>query len=179
MDVKFYYQKDDGTYQEIQEMHNVTITGTDEPSTLQTPQLIDYSYEANLEIDLKKVDPEVIDMIYDTNRNKLPECEVCPVQGNALSCALRECQARELHNYKIMKQWHERWIVKKCCLACAHHKCISDDRDAAYVCKKRKSKYTDCGYDLLPFNMTCDKFKAIPWEKTKIYKEYEKKGLKK
>lgn len=178
MDAKFYYQKDDGTYQEIQEMHNVTITGTDEPGTPPDSHLMD-SYEATLEIDLEKVDPEVIDMIYDTNRNKLPECEVCPSQGNALQCALRECQARELHNYKIMKQWHERWIEKKCCMACAYSKCISDDRDACYVCKKRKAKDTGSGYDLLPLDMTCEKFKAVPWEKTTVYKEYEKRGMSK
>lgn len=178
MNGKFYYQKDDGTYQEIQEVSNVTITGTDEPCTLPPTHLMD-SYEATMELDLEKVDPEVIDMIYDTNRNKLPECEVCPVQGNALACALRECQARELHNYKIMKGWHEKWIEKECCLACAHSKLISDERDGCYVCKKRKSKYTDSGYALVPLDMTCDKFKAVPWEKTKVYKEYEKKGMKK
>lgn len=178
MDAKFYYQKDDGTYHEVSEISDFTVTSTDEPDTLSDTHLMD-SYEATLEIDLKKVDPEVIDMIYNTNRNKLPECEVCPVQGNALACALRECQARELNNYKIMKQWHERWIAKKCCLACAYCECISDDHDAAHVCKKRKSKYTESKYDLLPMDMTCKKFKAVPWEKTKIYKEYEKKGLKK
>ena len=183
MNGKFYYQGDDGTYQEIQEVSNITITGTDKPGTPPPPHIMD-SYEASLLVDLEKVDPEVIDMIYDTNRNKLPECEVCPVQGNALACALRECQARELHNYKIMKGWHEKWIENKCCMACENSKCISDDRNAAYVCKKRKIKRTEfyknhSGYDLLPLDMTCDKFKAVPWEKTEVYKEYEKRGMKK
>lgn len=178
MNGKLYYQGSDGKYQEVSEISDFTITGTDEPVTPTYTHLTD-SYEATLEIDLKKVDPEVIDMIYDTNRNKLPECEVCPVQGNALACALRECQARELHNYQTMKKWHESWIEKKCCMACAYCKCISNDRDAVCVCKKRKSKYTESGYDLLPWDTTCDKFKAVPWEKTEVYKEYEKKGLKK
>lgn len=104
----------------------------------------------------------------------LPECEVCPKSGNKLACMLSDCQARELHDYKILKNWYEKWIKDRCCFACANCIDISDNRDTCHVCKLIPSDL-EGRYGLVPIKLTCDRFKAIPWEETDIYKVYAKK----
>lgn len=104
----------------------------------------------------------------------LPECEVCPRSGNTLSCMLSDCQARELHYYKVMKKWHENWIENRCCFACTHCIDISDDRDTCHVCELIAGNSED-RHGLIPIKQTCDHFKAILWEETDIYKVYAKK----
>lgn len=105
---------------------------------------------------------------------ELPECEVCPKSGNILSCMLSDCQARDIYNYKTMKNWHEKWIEKRCCFSCAHCIDISDDRDTCHLCELIAGDSED-SHGLIPIKQSCEHFKAIPWEETDVYKFYTKK----
>lgn len=105
---------------------------------------------------------------------KLPECEVCPKSGNTLACMLSDCQAREMHNYKILKNWHKKWIEDHCCFACTHCINISSDRDICNVCDLIAGD-SECKHGLIPLKQTCEHFEAKPWEETNVYKGYTKK----
>lgn len=104
---------------------------------------------------------------------KLPECEVCPKSGNTLSCMLSDCQARDIYDYKTIKNWHEKSIKDRSCFACAHCIDISDDRNTCHLCDLLAGDSED-GHGLIPIRQTCERFKAIPWEETDIYKFYTK-----
>lgn len=107
-------------------------------------------------------------------RFELPECEVCPKSRNRLACMLSDCQAREMHNYKMLKNWHEKWIEEHCCFACTHCIDISSNRDTCHVCDLISGD-SECKHGLIPLKQTCEHFEAKPWEETGVYKGYAKK----
>lgn len=86
----------------------------------------------------------------------LPECEVCPRQGNKLACQLYSCQSRRLHDYQVIKNWYKTWLDKKYCMACEYHKTIEDRDEGCILCTLRGN--------LIPLKQTCSKFKPRPWD---------------
>lgn len=111
-----------------------------------------------------------------TRWNTLPECDVCLMSGNHLACLLNDCQARELHDYKVFKTWHEESIKNHNCFACKHCIELSDDRDSCHLCDLIAGD-SECEHGLIPIKQSCEHFEAVLWEETDIYKYYAKKKV--
>jgi hypothetical protein len=87
---------------------------------------------------------------------------------------LSDCQAREHHNYKIIKNLYAESIKNRNCFACKHCIELSDDRDGCRLCDLIAGD-SECKHGLIPIKQSCEHFEAVPWEETDTYKFYTKK----
>ena len=104
-----------------------------------------------------------------SNRYNLPECEVCPRQGNKLACLLYSCQAREIHDYQVIKGWYTEWVRTKNCFSCKHHKVVEYRDNGCTICKLTG--------ELTPLAMTCDRYEERPWDPEQFMREEAMKNV--